>query len=92
MGIGHGRFDGVDGKVDPLDVEGLCWCCKAGESTGVDVALLRAGDAAGAAGFAFEGAGGGGTLEPMSSSASRRRLTPLDELSFRPSAVAFIKI
>lgn len=56
------------------------------------MALLGAGDPPGAAGFAFEGVGGGGTLEPMSSSVSRRRLTPLDELSFRPSAVAFIKI
>lgn len=62
---------------------------------GVDVGWLCAGDA-GAAGadalLLVSPAGVGGISGLAASSVSRRRLVPREELSFRPSEVAFIRI
>lgn len=42
VGIGHGILaaaaaaDGVARELGPLDEDGRCWCCRAGDAAGVD--------------------------------------------------------
>lgn len=99
VGIGHGS---EEVEVTVVDLGGgRCWCWRAGDAAGVEALWLCAGDAEGAADglgcvewveCAIVGVGGTEGLAASCPSVSRRRLIPLDVLSFRPSDVALIKI
>jgi hypothetical protein len=94
VGIGHGRVD-FEGDAGADECAGPCVLVREGEAAGVEVvdvdrfvvAVVTFGGAvldvtAGATAFSSGAA----------VSASRRRLVPLEELSLRPIAVAFIRI
>lgn len=103
VGIGHGNCEAaaVGMELCPFDEVGRCWFCMAGDAVGVEpgwLALCAGDDVEGRgmtpevaedAADAWREAIAGGSLAP---SFSRRRFTPLVELSFSPRAVALMRI
>jgi len=103
VGIGHGKFGAAAAGIElcSFDDAGRGWFCTAGEAAGVEpgwLALCAGEDVEGKAMVpevleddvdGWREAMAGASFVP---SFSRRRFTPLVELSFKPRAVALMRI